>query len=37
MTKLIGIWPAEGGAEQKGEDVMQAAFLRVDVVTLRKE
>jgi hypothetical protein len=37
MTKFIGLWPIEEVAEFKGKDVMQAAFLRVDVVTLRKE
>jgi hypothetical protein len=36
MTKLLGVWRVEG-PEFEGKDVMQAAFLRVDVVTLGKE
>jgi hypothetical protein len=36
-TKLIGVWKAEGAPELEGKDVMQAAFLRVDVVPVRKE
>jgi hypothetical protein len=35
--KLIGVWKAEGAPELEGKDVMQAAFLRVDVVPVRKE
>jgi hypothetical protein len=31
MTKLLGVWKAEG-PDFEGKDVMQAAFLRVDLV-----
>lgn len=37
MTKVIGIWKPEGSPEFDGKDVMQAAFLQVDVVALGKE
>jgi hypothetical protein len=37
MTKLLGVWTPEGAPEFEGKDVMQAAFLRVDVVPVRKE
>jgi hypothetical protein len=36
MTKLLGVWRPEG-PEFEGKDVMQAAFLRVDVVEVGKE
>jgi hypothetical protein len=31
-TRLVGIWKPEGSPAHEGKDIMQAAFLRVDVV-----
>jgi hypothetical protein len=37
MTKLLGMWRPEGAPEFEGKDVMQAAFLKLDVVRWRSE
>jgi hypothetical protein len=37
ITKLVGLWKKEGTKELEGKDVMQAAFLRVDVIIVGKE
>lgn len=37
MTKLLGVWKPKGAPEYEGKNVMQAAFLRVDVVPVGKE
>jgi hypothetical protein len=34
VTKLIGIWKMEGAG---GNDIMQAAFLRADVITVGRD
>lgn len=36
MTKLVSLWKATGPTEREPKDIMQAAFLRVDLVTLGK-
>ena len=32
MTRLLGIWKPEGAPEFENSDVMQAAFLKADIV-----
>jgi hypothetical protein len=37
MTKLLTVWRPEGAPEFEGKDIMQAAFLRVDLPSLGDE